>query len=259
MIHALAIIALVACGEPTASLDPDAGFDIVEVDPVTARILLKKPPDGLTAIWGQSNAVGQGDITEVDASYKQAFFPVTLDDYLLLPGVYTASGPLAPRPVNHFGIEQTLGRALPARGIVRYAEGSTSLATDWAPGSSLRTGAYAQAHTVEARVRANVTAIVWMQGEQDSAAGHSADSLAYGANLQQLITEALAEFPHAKFYYYRIPIVGTFSANVRAGQTACQSSNAIMLDVDDLPIVGFHFTSAGILTLGTRFAAAISP
>ena len=213
---------------------------------------------GLTLIMGQSNATDQGDTTEVAASYSDPF-PVQYDYRMFLgagPTQTDYSGQLAPRPVNHFGIELSLGRAMTDRGIIKYSQGSTSLAVDWAPASSLRTGAIAFAHGIEARDSLDVTSIIWMQGEADST--DSAQSLAYGANLDQLFDELLTEFPNATIYYYKLPVVGTYSANVRNGQYLAQSSRAVMVDVDDIPLTGFHFTSAGLITLGERFANVIA-
>lgn len=253
-IKAIAITLIAACGSSPA-LVPDAS----ELDAITVDAIDATPDRELSLIFGQSNAADMGDVTEIDPMYAQPF-PVTYDYHLILGTnaiVVENSGMLAPRPINHFGIELSLGRTVPDRGIVKYARGGTSLAVDWASGSELRTGAYAFAHSIETLRGARVTSLLFLQGEHDATVLEQAT--AYGDNLVQLIDESRAEFPGAQFYLYKLPIAEPYAALVRSGETtAAATTGAIMIDVDDLPRNGVHFTSAGYVTLGERFGHEIA-
>lgn len=222
----------------------------------------------ITLILGQSNAVGQGAIGDVAATWGDPFPAVRLAAHIGIgAGVFSDyNGALDDRS-GAFGAELSLGRAMPDRDIAICAMGGTSLATHWDPNGTYPAAgsgnlyhlAVTWAHTIEVSRGATVTSIIWMQGETDAA--NEANSLAYGDNLIEISGLLLAEFPRARFYYYRLPVndVIQYEDNVRTGQTAAAGGSWMtMVNADAIALQdAVHFSSAGYLDLGTLFATTI--
>lgn len=183
-------------------------------------------------------------------------------------------------PVDGFGPEIKLGRLLADAAsteiaIVKFAVSGSSLAVNWnpaTPGSfyhEMRDDvAGALAALAAAGDTGHVAAFFWMQGEADAQTGPA--SAAYEANLTSFIAQLRADFANAAlpFVFGRINVnidtsccfsfpfkdaVRTAQANV-AGAVA----RTAMVDTDDLPLIAdnLHFTAAGQLGLGERFANA---
>lgn len=237
-------------------------------------LLVGPPPDaspaprGLTLILGQSNAQGQGVVADVDPTWADPYLAVHLNTKLANnisdpPTFSTYDNSLAPHP--NFGAELSLGREIPDRDIAVCAIGGSSLAVNWNPygsypaaGPNLYHLAVQFAHGIEAARGTEVTTILWFQGESDTTTQAWAD--AYYANLVQLATLLLAEFPCAHFLYYRLKTPGTFVTTVRAAQdqfAADAMPFTAMVDVTSIPTIGQHFTSQGYLDLGVLFAGVI--
>jgi cysteine-rich repeat protein len=183
-------------------------------------------------------------------------------------------------PVDGFGPEIKLGRLLADAAsmqiaVVKFAVSGSSLAVDWnpaTPGSfyhQMRDDvAGALAALAAAGDSGQVAAFFWMQGEADAMTGPTA--AAYEANLTAFIAQLRADLANAAlpFVFGRINVnidtsccfsfpfkdaVRTAQANV-AGAVA----RTAMVDTDDLPLIAdtLHFTAAGQLGLGERFANA---
>lgn len=251
-------LVMLACSSPASDYAFDAS---VVVDQSANR--------QATLILGQSNAVGQGYVTDVDPSLTETLPSVPQSStfaYSLTPPLAWESydGPLRPRRGTRFGAELSMGRGLPDHDVFECAVGATSLSENWNPdgvwpdaAENLYAHCVAFAHAAEATHNTSVTTVVWMQGEHDASDQDAA--LAYGDNLRRLAGRLLSDFPCARIVYYRLPRAETFADEVRAGQTAVSNDPWMtMVDVDALPRLGVHFTSDGYLTLGDMIAETIS-
>lgn len=224
----------------------------------------------LTLILGQSNAAGNGLASEIDPSWTQPFPAVTLSSKVAKnisdpPVIWLYEGALAPR-LGKFGAELSMGRALPNRDIAICAGNGASLAVNLDPngtwpsgGPNFHTQCVSFAHATEASHSTRVETILWFQGESD--ATQLAWANAYLDNLAEVAGLLLAEFPCARFFYYRLKTPGTYAATVRAAHEAFAATNTpwvTMVDVDALPTFGQHFTAQGYLQLGELFADVIA-
>lgn len=263
-IRLILCLAFLGCGSSApfgaaALCGTDAAIDSA-IDAAAAQ------PRGLVLILGQSNAVGQGDPAEVDPSWSQPFPAVTLStrtakNALDPPTVTLTDGALAPHP--KFGAELSYGRDASDHDIAICAGNGFSLAVNWDPNGTYPTGqtpnwygqCAAYAHGIEAAHGTRVDTILWFQGESDTT--QQAWAQAYGDNLLAIGDRLLAEFPCARFFFYRLKTPGTYVTTVRAGQDYAAATDPRMhlVRVDDVPTFGQHFTSAGYLQLGDLFAA----
>lgn len=248
---AAALIVVIGCGTTSEPVPPSEPFR------------------HLTLFAGQSNAVGIAKVAEIDPALTEPYPEVTLYARVQRaaqdPTYPTLEIPLGPRG-DTFGAELTLGRAVPDRDIVKCAIGGSSLAVHWDPDGSYPEGLpnlYSQCRDFALSVPGVVTEILWFQGESDQKT--EADALAYGDNLVYLSARMLADFPCARFYYYRLHSTGggntfgPFSDHVRDGQDAAAAGEWMHeVNVDALPMYGLHFTSQGYLELGELFAEVIS-
>jgi hypothetical protein len=103
----------------------------------------------------------------------------------------------------------------------------------------------------------------WMQGETDCISAPTAN--AYQTNFTKFIQKIRADFANTNlpFVFGRISdsAVMNYRAIVRAAQAAVDAAdtNATMVNTDDLPLNAtdnIHYTDAGLMTLGQRFAQA---
>ncbi|MBN2292354.1 MAG: DUF4082 domain-containing protein [Pirellulales bacterium] len=162
--------------------------------------------------------------------------------------------------------------------LVKYGIDSTSLAVQWNPDGS--GSAY---NTFKSRVDAamlnlagqspEIAGMIWMQGESDAANPTYGD--AYASNLTNFIGNVRNDFstPSMPFVVGRISDIlllpeyaGTFpkAAEVRTAQETVPGvvGSAEWIDTDDieqnLPTYPGHYTAAGQVVLGTRFANTIA-
>lgn len=270
----LAVASWSACSGPSApvmDVDPDAGPD---APPDSLAPDAPSGPRPLILMLGQSNAVGQGNLADVDAVWSEPFAAVDqlsrLARYGEPPAFTDYSGPLAPRTDAMFGAELALGRMLPDHDIVECAVGATSLWKNWDPNGTWPPGQpnlYSQCvafgHAAELARGARVETILWFHGETD-AESNALYAGQYGANLVEISGLLLAEFPCARFDYYRLNAAfnATNAPAVRAGQDAAASGEWMTeVNVDALPmrqVTSAHFTSAGYIGLGQIFADVIA-
>jgi hypothetical protein len=151
--------------------------------------------------------------------------------------------------------------------IVKYARGSTALAEgagcDWSPESGelfAKTTADVQAARRVMPARAPVSAIVWMQGEQDAAS--EATARAYGRNLARALPRMRAEWadPATPVLFGRIGLNWPFAALVRAAQAQVDAADPLAASVEtsEYPLLpdGLHYAAAGQLRLGADLYAA---
>jgi hypothetical protein len=107
-----------------------------------------------------------------------------------------------------------------------------------------------------------VAGFFWMQGESD--ASQLAWAQAYQTNLANFIRRIRTDFDNVSlpFVFARISDsrLMLYREPVRVAQAAVDAAdtNAVMVNTDDLPLStdNIHYTDAGLLTLGQRFARA---
>jgi hypothetical protein len=250
-------------------------------DPPQAFVGLVSPDWSFTAspsgahvkvflLGGHSNAVGLGSTSGLPTSPVNLQAPQhdVLFYYLGGPGLTT----LRPGSGVEFGPEVTFGRAVADASpnvtcaIIKHAVGATNLHTQWAPGTG---PIYADfRNTVAAGLAALQTAgytyeivgMVWHQGESDALDGQQATYQTnltnfiadirsrYGANLRFLIGEIGDKYTPA------LAALQTVIAAQQAVATADPLS--VFVPAKDLPFQDvLHFDTAGMITLGERFAA----
>ena len=151
--------------------------------------------------------------------------------------------------------------------LVKYAKGSTTLATDWRPNGTgvcynwLKTRANAAiANLIGSGKSPVVAGMIWMQGEGD--AKTTADANAYATNLTNFIDQVRDDFDTLDMPFvlgriddYYLSRVG--GATVRAAQAAVANAdeNAAWFSTDNLEnaYIG-HFGTEGQIDLGNYFA-----
>lgn len=192
---------------------------------------------------------------------------------------------------SRFGPELAFGHAIQSSkggkiAIVKYAHGATGLAAgagkkgdrqkDWDPtysGSNqydyfLATVANAKAAAQAAGDTLDIVGMLWMQGESDSRNATHAN--AYETNLTSFIASVRSdlELPELEFYIGTIADSGVWTHRevIWAAQeaVAARDPKAFVVNGKDLPLLAddadgdgnIHYTAAGQVTLGERFAAA---
>lgn len=259
------LVAIVGCSQGAdlnvaALCGDDASIDAAIDTPAGGS------PRRFIVIAGQSNAYGMGDSIAIPTSIAAPYPDVRLVQAISLDAGYhlatSHDGALQPRSDGKFGVELTLGRALPQYDIIEVGINGTSLWYNWKPTGPWPTtpNLYSQmvALAQGAAVGHDVAAFIWIQGESD--AGNSTWANAYGAELTDLAARVHTAFPGALFVYDRLSSQTTFAykAQIRAAQEAAMNGSGMaMVDVDDLGISGYHFTAQGLLDLGNRLGAVI--
>lgn len=196
---------------------------------------------------------------------------------------YGSWGALRPQvsATSHFGPEIYFGRLMAAQSqgpiaIIKYSQGSTNLAHDWAKGDTTGKRLYdgnsqfdgfiefvhdrlaeleAQGHTYQ------IDGMIWMQGESDVPAEYNAQ---YAANLEQFISDVRADIADMPIVIGRIHHRGTPPngvpnvATVRDAQVAVADAHGDVdwVDTDSFSIFtqNNHFDNAGQRDLGTAMA-----
>lgn len=241
------------------------------------------------AIIGQSNAVGQGRpvdlVLDTNSFYGDAFPAVR---YMCHTGndanpplqVEYAEGDLGPRlatnGISSYGIELSMGRTLYTTqsgswAFTKFAHGSTSLVGEWGPGSAYPTLAPSgknlftqmldRVEQSMVDMSAVLTAIIWIQGENDALGLSSAN--AYAANLTNFVTAVHVRFPGTPFFYGRLNAAANYAyvTELRASQAADSGLPTYhMVDQDSVGLGGdsVHYASAALLTLGDIYAVEIA-
>ena len=243
-------------------------------------------PDGgePPRIWvvvmaGQSNMVGLGknaDLTPAQAA------PVPDATIYYNPSVHPNPNgrqwlPLGPGfgvLADRFGPELGFGRRwrelFPGRrlAIIKVAEGATALADRWKATTGdlyqlLKGDVLTQMGVLATQGRPQIVGFIWMQGESDGTAQDTAS--AYQANLMELIYSLRSDFgvalmpmvagliaTEAGWPYANYVRNFTALASVQVGQMEVVETDDLPMWPDELA----HYDSAGLLTLGTRFADA---
>ena len=258
-----------------SAADADASADVGTPAPGDAQRIW------VYVLAGQSNMVGLGYNTEIP--HDQAALVPQASIYLndgqhpnRHSGRWSPLGPGFGVADDRFGPELTFGARMhelfPKRrlAIIKVAEGGSSLYGRWKPG----TGDLYQLLLSETRTQLAVLSLqgapqlagfVWMQGESDAAIPVTA--LAYGQNLTQLV-QALRTDLDNQF----LPVVAgliskdptwVLADEVRDATSlvSTQLGRMEVVETDDLPRFAnesVHYSSAGNLALGRRFADAIA-
>lgn len=151
--------------------------------------------------------------------------------------------------------------------VVKLARGSTALAAnadrDWAPESGELFAETAAAVRAARRTLPDgtpVSAILWMQGEQDAAQQETAE--AYGANLARALPVMRQRWgdPTTPVLLGRIAPSLRYAEVVRAAQAAVDAADplAVSVDTSGYPLLPdrLHYAAEGQLRLGAAFYAA---
>jgi hypothetical protein len=272
---------------------------------LTLVILLAAAPSRAAEVCvfilaGQSNANGYGVSADLPPEVATRLAPeqnaVVMNHYnSLVPGspwhasfgwVPLATGTGGPG-VGTFGAEISLGLELeqagrcPYVGIVKMAQGSTRLDTDWNVNNpaglwpafkQFTTAALAQLTT--AGLSYEIQGMLWIQGESDSAIQGGSAAAAYAANLAALVAASRSHFgaPELDFYIGRLPLGLRFDGaptpylhEVRKAQedVAGADPRTHLVETDDLPLLveqagtltyEVHYSGPALLTLGKRVA-----
>lgn len=232
------------------------------------------PADELIVVAGQSNALGYrlSDADLPPRSYEpdpRVQIWTGRGFATMEPGRNTG----APANPQCWGPEVAYARAWLAdhpKGtlhVVKYARGSTGLAAsadrDWAPESGelfAETTAAVRAARRALPQPAQVSAILWIQGEQDAAAPETAQ--AYAGNLARALPIMRLRWgdPETPVLVGRIAPTLRYAATVRAAQAAVVEADPLAASVDtaDYPLLPdrLHFAAEGQLRLGAALYAA---
>ena len=240
-------------------------------------------------IAGQSNAVGIGcDHSQIPAGMDSTFVSIPIHSTInggassgwvsLKPGV--ASDGWCIGPELSLGVE--LQKKFPTKKIalVKYAYSAKTLVADYTPPSATQaagpmytamlaewTGAMASKTFTEDTIK--LSGFFWMQGEGDC---YPPASTAYDANLKAFIASVRKDFAVADLPFV-LGMIDSVSApqvpsdinTVRNAQRDAVATLANVyavetsdLGIDDAPaLFPYHFSAAGQIGLGTRWAAAL--
>lgn len=163
--------------------------------------------------------------------------------------------------------------------LIKYAEGGTSLASDWAAGGNSTTVGDGTEYTrfqttvtngLNALQAANpgdtftIAGFLWTQGERDVVIGETAAE--YQANLTAFIGDVRDTYGDIPFLYSRLSDAQTGVGNssnipsIQAGQDAVAAnvSDTYLINTNDFGLKNddLHFNALGQEDLGNAFAAA---
>lgn len=220
-------------------------------------------------IAGQSNAVGQGVKSSLPARYTAGWPHIEYayrlaceeDDGAAACGYVGTWGDVR-YPTSGFGIEASMGQLMrPNTRLLKHATNSTDLAEDWAPYAETGYVLFNRLITAITVESADVTDIVWIQGEAD--ANNSAKANAYNANLRAFIAalrRSISENLQFWIVYLHADCGRGGASIVRAAQVdvaaAHRFNHAIIPDaITDYD--GLHYGNDGLIHLGKLVIAAI--
>lgn len=250
-------------------------------------------------VGGQSNADGRANVADLSGS-SLANPQSDVDFFFHTEGLLGAPNSFHPldsvlttlRPgqseTSGFGPAISLGRSLadsysapgdPSVAVFKYANGGTTLQTDWRSGGTVGTAGDGPEYvTFQETVSDGLTALqaanpnetisiagmVWVQGESDTES--AASTLAYEANLTNFIDDvrltygadlqfSIAQLSTSQFALdsQRLQTIRTAQANV-----AANDPNSFVVDSDEFYQGvgdGLHYNGAGQLALGEALAA----
>jgi hypothetical protein len=235
---------------------------------LTASGTANAKPVKVYLLAGQSNMVGFGENNALPTELKQ---PQT-DVQIFHGGGWGYLRPGLGKDGNSFGPEITFGRdmadALPHDRIalIKVAWGGTNLMQQWRPPlaggqvgplytdfMNIVTGALASLGSDY-----EIAGMAWMQGESDSNPLEWAE--AYEQNLTFFIQSIRLDLnvPNMPFVIGQITDSSTwiYGAIVMQAQYNVSETvpNTAMVYTSDLPHDGVHYYTAGVMTLGSRFA-----
>ena len=215
----------------------------------------------LFILAGQSNMGGYGDDSELPPGLSE-----TQNAQIWVNGVWQPVTPGYGAIPGYFGPELMLATELPGAYFVKVAQGATSLAVDWNPGTGAWYSQLIQQATAARATMDNPTipCLFWMQGEQD--ARHEDMANAYGANLLNFAKRIRADLgiPDLPIVFGRIkgPFDAPWRDTVRAQMAWATTVDLLlkMIDTDDLPLRSdnLHYDTRGQIMLGERFAQEYS-
>jgi lysophospholipase L1-like esterase len=220
---------------------------------------------------GQSNMAGHETglpSAPYDATQPVHFWNAGNNGWVnLKPGFGCTTGDIGPEVGFGYALHNSV---LPDDEIylVKWGVDSTTLAGPWNPN-----GSGAAYNTFKSRVQAamaslagqspEIAGMIWMQGESD--ANNTTYANAYAANLTNLITRVRSDFstPDMPFVVGRITDLSVYGfpgvTQVRTAQETVpgQVGHASWITTDDInmnPAVPGHYSAAGQIELGIRFA-----
>jgi hypothetical protein len=216
---------------------------------------------------GQSNMRGMGNPADLKAPYTESPIGVKIwEGNAWMPLV--AKG-------NNFGPEIAFGHAMAKQmpdveiRLVKSAVSGSNLHTQWAPTTGtcytafMKTARAALADLDGKKVPYEIAGMLWLQGESDARSPKKTD---YEKNLTQFIAHMRDTFktPEMSFIIARVKeFYGgkagakfVRDAQMKIGET---DKNAACFDTDDCEMFNEgHYNSAGLITIGTRFAEALN-
>ncbi len=219
---------------------------------------------------GQSNMMGQYAYNADLPAELQNDQPAVL---LRHNGVWTVLKPGHGVSTTQFGPEVTFGHDMDAAwgnadiALVKYAVGATTLAADWNPDTpgaqytGLLSAVNAAMGELSAGYDAELTGMIWMQGESDGL--NAAYAAAYEDNLRHFIESVREDFGVEDLPFVLAQIseaaAWTHGDVVREAQLEVGNSmvNTRVFSTADLPLYSNHYTAAGQMELGSRFATAM--
>ncbi|MEC4986623.1 MAG: sialate O-acetylesterase [Oscillatoria sp. PMC 1068.18] len=177
-----------------------------------------------------------------------------------------------------FGPEISLGRKIAANlnetvALVKYAQGGTSLAEDWQPGSDLYNRMIERVNSAKSDCAANldVAGFFWMQGEKDATQADFANS--YQSNLNYFIDRVREDLnsPELPFILGKTFVAQglnieynsyNYADTVRSAQSSFAELDftccTLVVETEDLSRHSdqLHLDSQGLVDLGERFGTA---
>jgi hypothetical protein len=240
---------------------------------------------------GQSNMAGAGLVADLPAEWllKQSDVQIYAGGQVASSGHWEALGPGMGSNQSCIGPELSFGHDIAAIAdpcntyLIKHAVGGTNLYDQWhAPDNTYPNGGVHYQgfiSTVRAGLGAllndcyepNIAGMLWMQGESDGNSGLAA-AQAYKQNLIDLIQSIRSDLgvPNMPFVIgqisnnYGIIQYGTIIQQAQL-EVSQEVPNTALVITSDLPIitgegvVPVHYTAAGQIELGKRFADKLIP
>ena len=242
---------------------------------IISSVSVQAEPMKIYLLGGQSNMVGWiTSNSDLPSNLQQ---PQT-DVQIYFGGSWDYLRPGLGMDSSRFGPEVTFGRdiadAQPGGNIalIKYAVGGTDLANDWRIPDANGQGGGPQYTTfinivtdalasLDPLYEPQIVGMIWMQGESDCWHEEDLDkALAYEQNLTNFIQRIRSDVgsPGMSFVIGQISTSSawTYGDIVRQAQLNVSQTvlNTGLFSTSDLPHDNLHYTSAGTMTLGSRFA-----
>lgn len=242
---------------------------------VSVTPMVVPPTREIFILAGESDISGRGLISEVPAFANAGRVRVFSNAWTWIGGaepVDSATGQIdtvssdptaAASPGMSFATSLASLRDDVQIGLVPCAKGGSRM-TDW--GRSLsRSTLYGSmiARAQQAALTGSIKGLIFMQGKNGSA--DLAEANAWGDNFEQFVSDVRGDLDIAA-----LPIIvtvvnttpgGTYISTIQTAQLAVSGAGISVVDARDLPDQGDsarHLTTAGLVTLGARYAAAMN-